>query len=97
LAKKTLNVPVLAGIMLLSGYKNALFLNNEVPGIAIPDEIIGQLKDKNIKEASAVCLAYAQGIIAQLGAVCDGYYIMVPNKRIGAAMALIRYIKGEKT
>ena len=37
--------PILAGIFLLLSAKNAVFLNKNVPGVQIPDQIIQRLAD----------------------------------------------------
>ena len=93
-AKETLNCKILAGIIPIAGYKNALFLNNEVPGIEIPDEIIERLKDKDVLEAREISVDYAIGIIEKIKTFCDGYYIMTPLKRIDFSVELIKYIRG---
>ena len=92
LAKKTLDCPVMAGIMPLAGYRNALFLNNEVPGIDIPEEIITKLADKTGEASKQVCLSYSRSIIDRVAEDCDGYYIMTPLKKIDFSEELIRYI-----
>lgn len=45
-------IPVLAGILPLSSYKNAEFLHNEVPGMQIPDRIRDMMKNAPSGEAS---------------------------------------------
>ncbi|MBA4602157.1 bifunctional homocysteine S-methyltransferase/methylenetetrahydrofolate reductase [Thermoactinomyces mirandus] len=41
---KSLPVPVFIGIMPLTGYRNALFLHHEVPGIKIPDQVLKRME-----------------------------------------------------
>lgn len=82
----------MAGIMPLAGYRNALFLNNEVPGIDIPEEIITKLADKTGEASKQVCLSYSRSIIDRVAEDCDGYYIMTPLKKIDFSEELIRYI-----
>lgn len=93
LAKKTLDCPVMAGIMPLAGYRNALFLNNEVPGIEIPEQVITQLENKTGEAAKQICLQYSRMIIDRIAENCDGYYIMTPLKKIDFSEELIRYIR----
>ena len=93
-AKKILNCRILAGIIPLAGYKNALFLNNEVPGIEIPDKIIMDLKDKSAQESKEISINYAKNIIKKVEENCDGYYIMTPLKKIDFSIELIKYIRG---
>ncbi len=41
---RPLDIPVIAGIFLLKSYKNALFINKNVPGAYIPENILNRLK-----------------------------------------------------
>ncbi len=41
---KGFHVPVIIGILPLMGYNNALYLNDHVPGIKIPEDIMNRLK-----------------------------------------------------
>jgi len=41
---KPLGIPVIAGVFLLKSYKNALFINKNVPGANIPENILNRLK-----------------------------------------------------
>jgi len=55
---KPTGVPVIAGIWPLSSYRNALFLDNEVPGVSIPMEIQERMHTHTEKEE-----AITEGII----------------------------------
>ncbi|MBQ2675943.1 MAG: bifunctional homocysteine S-methyltransferase/methylenetetrahydrofolate reductase [Clostridia bacterium] len=92
-AKRELNCKIAVGIMPLAGYKNALFLNNEVAGIEIPQSIIDSLKDKDADEVKDICIDYAKTIIDKIKDGCDGYYIMTPLKKTQLSVELIKYIK----
>lgn len=94
LAKKELGCRILAGIMPLAGYKNAVFLDNEVPGIRIEPELIARLKDKSPEQAREICLDFAEKIIDQIKEGCDGFYIMTPLKKAELSERLVRYIRG---
>ena len=95
-AKKTLDCKILAGIMVLASYKNALFLNNEVPGIEIPGEVIKNLKDKNGQDTKDVSISYAKSIVDIMQDNCDGYYIMTSLKKFDCTAELIQYIRRMK-
>jgi len=49
---KGTNVPVLVGVWPLASYRNALFLNNEVPGVVIPDSVMERMEVPADKEAA---------------------------------------------
>lgn len=50
--KKTqhINIPVIAGIWPLVSLRNAEFMNNEVPGVSIPEEIMERMRCTSTKE-----------------------------------------------
>lgn len=91
-ANEILDCKILAGILPVSGYKNALFLNNEVPGITIPDEILNMLKGKSSEEVGEISLNYCVDIIEKIKDYCDGYYIMTPLKKIDIVCNIIKKI-----
>ncbi len=87
---KTLGLPVMVGILPLASHRNAEFLHNEVPGMAIP----GEYRERMAKVGGGPA-ARAEGIkIAQeaLGAVKQrvaGAYIMPPFNRVDSALAVL--------
>lgn len=93
LAKKSLSCKILAGIMPIASYKNALFLNNEVAGIEIPKAIIDRLKDKSCDEVKQISIDYCKEIINNIKDNCDGFYIVTPLKKIDFVEELIKYIR----
>ena len=94
-AKATLGCKILAGIMPPASYKNALFLNNEMPGIEIPEEVVRSLMGKSKREAKEISMAYAKGIVERIRGDCDGYYLMTPLKKIDFSIELIQTIRGK--
>lgn len=44
------NIPLICGIWPLISYRNAEFMNNEVPGATVPDEILERMRKTNSKE-----------------------------------------------
>lgn len=96
LATATLHIPVLAGILPVASYKNACFLNNEVPGIHIPEEILHSLEGKTPEEAAPVSLAFSMEIIRTISPFCQGFYLMTPLKKFKLTGALTKIIKEER-
>jgi homocysteine S-methyltransferase len=95
LAKKRLNCKIIAGIMPPVGYKNALFLNNEVPGIKIPDDVVAKLKECAAEDAKAVCTSYIKDIIDKIHNNCDGYYLMTQLKAVDYSVDIVKYIRSK--
>ena len=92
--KKNGNANILGGIMPLVSYRNAHFLNNEVAGIRIPEEIINQF-DKNMdkEEAELLGIEIAVGIANKIKDHVQGFYFITPFNRVEMIMKIIKQIK----
>jgi len=77
--------------MPLGSYKNALFLNNEVHGFHLPDELMERItnSDDFDREIISFCCETAQ----KLSEFCGGFYIIPQLRRTDLAAAVIKYIK----
>ncbi len=73
-------VPVLVGIWPLTSYKQALRLNNEVPGILIPDLVLKELESAGAAARSAG-FTLARRMLAWARTELAGAYLIPPFKR----------------
>ncbi|MHB8062281.1 MAG: methylenetetrahydrofolate reductase, partial [Ruminiclostridium sp.] len=92
-AAQTLKVPIFAGIMPLVGYRNAQFINNEVPGMVIDENTIDLFKDKSREESEAIGINFSMDSINKLYPYVSGFYLMTPLKRTHVICELIKRIK----
>ena len=73
-------IPVLAGIWPLTSYKQALRLNNEVPGIFIPESVLKELETAGTA-ARDRGFALARRMLAWARTELAGVYLIPPFKR----------------
>jgi len=75
-------VKILAGIVLLSSARMAKYMNENVPGIFVPEALISELAGVAKEEMLAKGIEIAGRMIATLkkDAICDGVHIMAINK-----------------
>lgn len=66
--------PILAGIFLLKSAKNALFINKNVPGVEIPEDIIKRLEKAENPLEEGVKIAAEQVKLAKN--ICQGVHLM---------------------
>lgn len=92
LAKQTLNAKILAGFMPIVSYRNAVFLNNEVAGIDIPEKVVTQMEGKAPELVQKISLDYCMDLVCKIGHDCDGYYLMTPLKKYQMIVDLIKRI-----
>jgi methionine synthase I (cobalamin-dependent)/5,10-methylenetetrahydrofolate reductase len=91
---KEYRIPVMGGILPLASYRNAEFLNNEVPGMSIPKGILDRLqKASSGEEARKIGIEIAQEILLQIRNIVQGAYLMPPFGRFEAALEVIKVIK----
>ncbi len=87
-------IKVLAGIMPLVSWRNAHYMNNEVPGIKIPETILEKFKQDMEKEAGEEAgISIAAELAAQLRDSCDGFYFMTPFNRTYIICEIISRLK----
>ncbi len=90
---KGTKLPVIAGIWPLASYRNALFLNNEVPGVTIPDEIMKRMEKADSKEAARrEGILIAREILDIVRPSIAGVQVSPPFGRIQSAVDVIREI-----
>ncbi len=70
--------PILAGIFLLKSAKNAQFINKNVPGVQIPEEIIQRLADAADPLQEGVKIAAQQVQFAKQ--ICQGVHMMAVKR-----------------
>jgi methylenetetrahydrofolate reductase (NADPH) len=66
--------PILAGIFLLKSAKNALFINKNLPGVAIPESIISRLAQAEHPLQEGIRIAAEQ--VQQARQICQGVHLM---------------------
>lgn len=92
--KKDKDIKILGGIMPIVNYRNAQFLNNEVPGIKIPEEYVKKFHPEMSKrEAEQVGIELAVDIAGNLKEYVDGFYFINPFNRIEMIMKVLQRIE----
>lgn len=83
-------IPILASIWPLASYRNAEFLNNEVPGVVVPRPVLDRMKGAETKESSrAEGIAIAREILERIRGRVEGVQISAPFGRYETAVEVI--------
>ena len=86
-------IPVLVGILPLASYRNAEFLNNEVPGMSIPEPILERMRSAKSKEdAFKIGIEIAKESLEQTKCMVNGAYFMPPFGRYESVMDILQVI-----
>jgi 5,10-methylenetetrahydrofolate reductase len=71
---KHIKVPVMAGIVLLKSAGMAKYMNKNVAGVCVPDNLIKEMEETKEKQAKSVEIAAR--LIKELKPMCQGIHIM---------------------
>ena len=88
-AKQELSAYILDGIMPIVSYRNACFINNEISGITIPEEICQRFIEKTPEECRQISIELAYQTCQAIQDVVDGYYITTPLHKVDWVTALM--------
>lgn len=92
-AREELDVKILGGIMPVVSYRNANFMNNEMAGIDVSQEIIRQYEGKDREEGEQLAYEISTKIIDKIEGYIDGYYVITPFKRVDLILRIVGYIR----
>jgi homocysteine S-methyltransferase len=93
LAHETLQSPILGGIYPIISQRNALFMNSEVSGIEVSQEVIDRYAGLDREEAEDLAVELSVSFARRMMPYTAGWYLMTPFKRI----SLMEQILGELT
>lgn len=83
-------IPIMAGIWPLASYRNAQFMQNEVPGVEIPDSIMERMEAAGTREEQLqVGVEIAQEAVRQVHDRIAGIQVSAPFGKIETALAVI--------
>jgi homocysteine S-methyltransferase len=83
-------LPILAGIWPLVSYRNAEFMNNEVPGASVPPEILERMRRTTTKEEGfAEGVKIARETFEQLKGAVAGVQLSAPMGRIDGVFSIL--------
>ena len=73
-AARGFGVPILAGVIVLKSARMARFLNDKLPGVSVPENIIEEMD--SAENPAATSVAITSRLIRDVRAMCDGTHIM---------------------
>lgn len=88
-ARQELDCKLFAGILPVVSYKNAVFLNNEVAGIDVPQHLVDTLQDKTPQQTREISMAFCQEVMNDVYDDADGFYFITPMKKVDLICDLI--------
>lgn len=93
LARQTLKGKILGGVFPIVSHRNALFLNNEVAGVSVPEEIVKRYEGKSREEAEELAVSLSVKAARDMVPYTDGWYLMTPFRRVALIARIMAEIK----
>jgi homocysteine S-methyltransferase len=91
-------IPVVAGICPLTSYRNAEFMNNEVPGISVPQAVMDRMRVVDTGErARAEGVTIAQETLLSIRDLVQGVQIAAPFGRYAMAVEVAEVLGSQAT
>jgi homocysteine S-methyltransferase len=83
-------IPIIAGVWPLASYRNAQFMQNEVPGVVVPDQVMQRMASVESREGQlAMGVQIAREAVARVRNRVAGIQVSAPFGKIETACAVI--------
>lgn len=90
IAKEYLEGKIMGGIMPIVSHRNAVFMDEEISGINVDEEIIEEYKNLTKKEASQRAVTLSLEFMEKIENFVDGFYLITPFNRVDIIQSIIR-------
>jgi len=87
-------IPVIAGLWPLTSYRNAEFMNNEVPGVSVPADVMERMRKADSGEkARQEGIRIAQEALLRLKEMVEGVQVSAPFGRYTASLEVLSVLE----
>src|SRR5712691_11350689 len=90
-----MKLPIVTGIWPLLSYRNAQFMNNEVPGVSVPDDVMERMRiasDKGKEHGMREGVTIARETLARVRGQVAGVQVSAPLGRVDLALQVFEGI-----
>ncbi|HSN68655.1 MAG TPA: methylenetetrahydrofolate reductase, partial [Thermoanaerobaculia bacterium] len=94
------NLPIVAGIWPLVSFRNAQFMNNEVPGVSVPDDVMERMRvasDTSKEHALREGVAIARDTLVAVRDRVAGVQVSAPLGRVDLALQVFDGLTGAES
>ena len=93
LARTVLQGKILGGIFPVVSHRNACFLNNEISGMRVCDEIVDLYEGKDREEGEVLAVKISARVAEEIAPYTDGLYLMTPFRRVELMTRILEQIQ----
>jgi homocysteine S-methyltransferase len=94
------HIPTIAAVWPLVSFRNAEFMNNEVPGVVVPDAVLERMRvasERGKEEGMAEGLAIAREMVERLEPHVQGVQVNAPFGKVDFALRVFDALAGWET
>ncbi len=95
LARETLQGKLVGGIMPVVSERNALFMNSEIAGITVADDVIARYRGADRARGEELAVEISTGFAREIAGCVDGYYLVTPFGRTGLVVRILDAFRAE--
>jgi homocysteine S-methyltransferase len=89
-ATESFRIPIIAGIWPFTSLKNAEFMANEVPGVAVPTKLLERMSEaKTQQEGKIIGVEIARELIEEINDRVEGFAVSAPFGNVKIALAVL--------
>lgn len=92
-ARAELSGKILGGVMPIVSHRNACYMNSEIAGISVSDEIIAQYEGLDREQASRLAVSLTTEIAQSMADFVDGYYMITPFMRTDLICEIMKNLR----
>lgn len=92
-AHETLDAKILGGIIPVVSSRNGRFMNSEISGITVGEDIIERYEGKTRDECTELAVEISLDFARRMNSCVDGYYIVTPFSRVDIITRIVAGIK----
>ena len=93
-ARETLEgVYILGGLLPVVSHRSAVYMNNEVAGIAIPEDVVEQYAGADKDRCRALAIEHTLRLAKEIRPLVDGYYLITPAARPLIGCEIVRKLR----
>ncbi|MGI6031178.1 MAG: bifunctional homocysteine S-methyltransferase/methylenetetrahydrofolate reductase [Eubacteriales bacterium] len=93
-AHEELKAPILGGIMPVVSYRNACFMDSEIAGIRVSEEIREMYRDKDKEECRRLAVEVSVRMARAMAPWVQGFYLITPFRRTDIICDILRELEG---
>ena len=93
LPREKLRGYILGGVFPIVSHRNALFLNNEVAGVSVPEDVVRRYEGLSREEAEELAAELSVQAARDMEGFTDGWYLMTPFRRVGLVARILAQLR----